>query len=147
MTGSLDPDEALGAGPYFFIAVPDQLTARIPLNATRLLREWEMLLDPSSAIAQAAGAGVDWTSGDWFVEPTHRTIEMIRAALDSQALQEALARSNSLFVWGGNTGDRRTLTRLFMGADASSTHALWVLLGLAVYGAVLHRAGYHSQTL
>lgn len=94
----MEPEDAIGDGPFIYIALPvgpnveflgGQLPDVIPMNATRLLREWEMLLDPTAALRAPEMLGErDWVLSDAFVEPTSRTIHLIAEAARTDEVYE-----------------------------------------------------------
>jgi hypothetical protein len=69
----LAPEEALGDGPHIYIAISENYFEHVPINATRLLWEWEARLDPAAHLKDVALAWLPretgWGYGRWFVEP------------------------------------------------------------------------------
>lgn len=88
----MEPEDAIGDGPFIYIALPAGTTRvgrasgvlvdLIPINATKLLREWEVLLDPIAAMRapQLLREVPRWVIDEVFVEPTGRTSYLVGEA-------------------------------------------------------------------
>jgi hypothetical protein len=130
------PEEAMGSGPYLLIALPEALVDVLPVNATRLLEEWEATLDPTRAL----------------VEPGVLALERVRAA----------GRDEDVITRFGNSPVRLLLKPDLSEAPGTAVSrmiernaerhdlleiAMPMLLGLAVLAAVIEGYGYHGRQL
>jgi len=78
----------MGEGPFFYLVLPVNEVDSIPVNATKLLREWEAFLDPLEAISEIASWAVrdsllgppEFTETDRFVEVTSSSAYLLREA-------------------------------------------------------------------
>jgi hypothetical protein len=75
----------VGDEPCFFIALPDTLFGVVPLNASKLLAEWERELDPLKDLLGFAEFMFTDDRSDWFVRehfvvPSWTSVELMRAA-------------------------------------------------------------------
>lgn len=136
--------EPFSGGPYLLVALPESMEPIVPLNATKFLIEWEQMLDPKAAVAEAArmflAGNEDWRVGDRFVVPTFTSPARIRDLADEDRVTEAFERSNGVF----HQGDQEIpISQL---SDDHSETRLPVLLGLAVL-ATLHEIGYAGRWL
>jgi hypothetical protein len=149
------PEEAMGSGPYLLIALPEALVDVLPVNATRLLEEWEATLDPTRALVETAqflSAPMEWTLSDRFVEPGVLALERVRAA----------GRDEDVITRFGNSPVRLLLKPDLSEAPGTAVSrmiernaerhdlleiAMPMLLGLAVLAAVIEGYGYHGRQL
>jgi hypothetical protein len=151
----VEPEDAIGPGPFIYIALPagetrfgrgsGQLPDLIPVNATRLLHEWEAQLDPIIALRARRMLRVvpDWVIGDTFVEPTTMTMFLVREAAAATEVQEAYASSGGrLTVPGENRS--KGISDFVSDAGLDNT-ALPIFLGLAVTAAFLHPIGFRAR--
>jgi hypothetical protein len=151
----VEPEDAIGDGPFIYIALPagvtrigvasGELPDLIPINATKLLREWEVLLDPIAAMpaAELLREVPNWVIGEVFVEPTSTTIHLVREAAETDEVYEAFANSGGrLYAVGEEDG--RGISDLISSGRVDNA-GLPVLLGLAVVAAFLHPLGFHSR--
>jgi hypothetical protein len=142
----------MGRGPFIYIALPIRdvqvgaatgaLPDLIPINATRLLREWEMRLDPIAAMRAPDRFGdVDWL-GEVFVEPTSEAMHLITEAAQTGEVYEAFANSRGLLHT--SHGDE-VIRELVTTEGRVHNTGLPILLGLAVTAAFLEPIGFHSR--
>jgi hypothetical protein len=152
----VEPEDAIGDGPFIYIALPagearvgaalGALPDLIPINATNVLREWEMLLDPIAALRTLARdmfGEQDWVLGDVFVEPTSRTIYLMAEAAGTDEVYEPFAASAGLLL-GPGPGQSEVIQNL-AGEGRVHNPGLPILLGLAVTAAFLNPIGFHSR--
>jgi hypothetical protein len=148
------PKDAEGDGPYMYLAVPSALAERLPVNATRLLREWEASLDPVRAVAEAAfllsaKTPIRWVLTDRFVEPGVTTLDLIRHVGGDDEVIERFEHSQAMFVASAEPeGNRLALRRMVTRKEARyalAEPALPVLLGLAVLAPMMHSLGYYGR--
>lgn len=89
-----EPEEAIGGGPYIYIAVPRDLVQVVPFNATRLLEEWTAQLNPVESLGKTArrsmGVRERWELGRSFVEPSGLAMSLIKAAATDVEVLDAL---------------------------------------------------------
>src|SRR3954466_10621165 len=91
------PEEAIGDGPFIYIAIPKSIQG-VPLNCTKLIREWEHSIDPTRAIVTAIeNFGTDEIAytGE-FVEPTLTTTFLIRQAADDPEVVQGIQQIERL---------------------------------------------------
>ena len=151
----LAPEDAIGDGPYIYIAVPEAYIEFVPANATRVLREWEAQIDPVAGLKQVATRTLrssdGWGWGRWFVEPSMYALELARAAVKDDELADLMANVQGTLVVDESArpdvgkplrrfltvrrGEYRELTGL----------AMPLLLGLGVIAAIDSPIGYHSN--
>jgi hypothetical protein len=155
----LAPDEAIGGGPYIHIGLPSDYVPIVPLNATRLLDEWEAQLDPLMLLRTVAsrtlGADNVWHFGDSFVEPSPVALSLIReAATDHEVIQMfddaqatlatiALREEGDLFEPVKSESLRRLLIR--EERDTANPMAASFLLGMGVVASIDAPIGFHGR--
>jgi hypothetical protein len=148
------PKDAEGDGPYIYFAVPTALAERLPVNATRLLREWEASLDPVRAVAEAAfllsaKTPVRWVLTDRFVEPGVTTLDLIRHVGGDDEVIERFEHFQAILVASAKPdANRLALQRMVTKKEARhdlAESALPVLLGLAVLAPMMHSLGYYGR--
>ena len=151
----MDPDDAIGGGPFIYIALPAGVTRigvgsgerpdLIPVNATRLLREWEILLDPITAMRARRRLKVipDWVVGDIFVEPTWSTMDLVARAARTEEVYEAFANSGGRLSTPTEAQSKGISDFALDGRLQNA--ALPILLGLGVVAAFFTPIGFHSR--
>jgi hypothetical protein len=97
----LVPEEALGEGPHIYIAISEDYFEHVPINATRLLWEWEARLDPEAHLKDVARYWLPretgWAWGRWFVEPSANALALVRRAAEDHELIDGLEEMKG--VW------------------------------------------------
>lgn len=149
----------MGDGPFILIALPaDEESGHIPINATKLLREWEFSLHPKHLLRDVARGLLEqvreWMISEHFVEPTPSTIHLIREIAGDDEFVEILRNAKATIAQrsGFFRNPGKLLPVCSIVFDASSYEdpanlretALPLLLGLAVLAALHVGAGFHS---
>jgi hypothetical protein len=162
----LVPEDAIGDGPFIYILLPRPFTDHVPVNARRLLREWEAQLRPVTYLVNAASVWLReedvWDEAGQFVEPTETALHRVREAANEDRLVElfdqAKAALGTVLDSDGKPDESLEGTAirdlLLVRADEddhrefqASPQALPVLLGLAVAVAIGQPIGYHAARI
>jgi hypothetical protein len=144
-----EPTAPFSNGPFLLVAVPESVEPLVPVNATSLLVEWEEMLDPLRAAAQAAreflsgqASNEDWHIGDRFVIPTFASLHRLREFAEDDTVVEVFEHSN------GFLHQRRSEVPIALLATEEKLYQsrLPLLLGLAVL-ATMHEVGLAGRWL
>jgi hypothetical protein len=151
----LVPDDAIGNGPHIYIALPENYFEHVPLNATRLLWEWEAQFDPIAGLkiiaARELPAKTGWGWGRWFVEPSWNARELVRKAMEDDDLTDLLEEVEG--TWAAldepdnpDIGQpvRDSLTWTAKGIVELTPAVVPFLLGMGVIAAIDFSLGYHG---
>jgi hypothetical protein len=153
----LTPEEAVGEGPHIYIALPEDYFEHVPVNATRLLWEWEAQLDPVAVLTEAARRRLPrelgWGWGRWFVEPTIGALALARRAAEDEELRQLLEEVAGTWVIdesarsdvGNPVRDSLTMPT----GEARELNGLEIsfLLGMGVIAAIDLPIGYHGPRI
>jgi hypothetical protein len=143
-------DQPYQGGPYLFVALPSSLAGLdlFPLNVSRLLSEWEEMIDPVHAALAAAEEALlyRWSMGERFAVPGWNTAEWIRKLAEHDelvALFESATMRNltNLSFRGESFPLARLVLRETVGRFGLKGGAQPVLLGLAVLAAAVEPVG------
>jgi hypothetical protein len=155
----------MGDGPYIYIPWNRSL-ATLPVNATKLLWEWEVLLDPEAALRaelrRMLGPESILSYGQSFVVPTAYALDVSRRVLEDTAVHELF--EETVAFWGtvvSLSGDelpeyrhqpiKKWMTHERRVSDGvvieMAQNSIVIALGAAVQAAVQHAMGYQSIML
>jgi hypothetical protein len=154
---AVEDDQALSGGPYLRLALPEEASEYVPLNASSLFREWTLLLDPLDAMRSVAPGYLqrftDWFVTEKFVIPEFGDIELLRRAARDEGIRDAFGAVPEVRLnYPERAWSPRFVSLLYRGRPPEDEEnellaepALAVLLGLAVLTAIDYEVGLKGR--